>query len=75
MSNLENKVFNPINKPIYLGYVEDVLFLTNSTDEINIMQETFQNNFVLNFTLELNINNKIPFFHVLRDTSKSVTST
>ena len=51
MSALENKVFNNINKPdIYLRYADVILFLTNSTDEINIIQETFQNNSVLNFT-------------------------
>ena len=46
-----------------------MLFLTNSTDEINIIQETFQNISVLNFTEEININNKIPFLGVLIDTS------
>ena len=50
MSALENKAFNTINKPnIYLRYVDDILLLTNSTDEINSIQETFQNNSVLNF--------------------------
>ena len=32
------------------------------------IQETFQNNSVLNFTQEININNKIPFLGVLIDT-------
>ena len=68
MSALENKVFNTINKPnIYSRYASDIL-LTNSTDEINTIQETFENNFVLNFTQEININNKIPFLGVLIDT-------
>ena len=50
MSDLENKVFNTINKPnFYLRYVDSIL-LTKSTDEINIIQETFQNDSVLNFT-------------------------
>ena len=62
MSTYENKVFNTINKPyIYLRYADDILHLTNCTDEINTIQETIQNNFVLNFTQEMNINNKIPF--------------
>ena len=70
MSDFENKVFNTINKPnIYLRYADDILLLTNSTDEINTIQETFQNNSVLNFTQEININNKIPFLSVLIDTS------
>ena len=51
MSPLENKVFNTINKPnIYLRYADDILLLTNSTYEINTIQETFQNNSVLDFT-------------------------
>ena len=72
MSALENKVFNTINKPsIYLRYADDILLLTNSTGEINTIQETFQNNSVLNFTQEININNKIPFLGVLLETSNS----
>ena len=45
MSALENKIFNTINKPnIYLRYADDIHLLTNCTDEINTIQETFQNN-------------------------------
>ena len=70
VSDLENKVFNTTNKPnFYLRYVDNILLLTNSTDEINKIQETFQNNTILNFTQEININNKIPFIGVLIDTS------
>ena len=37
MINLENKVFNTINKPnIYLRYADDIL-LPNSTDEIYVI--------------------------------------
>ena len=50
-------------------YADDILLLINSTDEINTTQETFQNNYVLNFTLEININNKIQFLGILIDTS------
>ena len=40
VSDLENKVFNTINKPnIYLRYTDNILLLTNSTDEINIIKE------------------------------------
>ena len=79
MSVLENKGFNNINKPnIYLRYANVKLLLTNSTDEINTIQETFQNNFVLIFTQEINANNKIPFLGILIDTSnidRFITST
>ena len=78
MSALENKVFSTINKPnIYWRYPDDIL-LPNSTDEINKIHETFQNNSVLNFTQEININSKIPFLVVLIDTSnidRFITST
>ena len=78
MLALENKVFDTTYKlNIYLKYADNIL-LTNSTDEINIIQEIFQNNSVLNFTQEININNKIPFLGVLIDTSnidQFITST
>ena len=71
MSALENKVFNTINKSnIYLRYADDILILTNSTYEINTIRDTFQNNSVLNVTLEINIKNKIPFLGVLIDKNK-----
>ena len=79
MTALENKVFNTINKPnIYLRSDDDILLLTNCTDEIVTIQETFQNNSVLNFTQEININNKIPLLGVLIDTiniDRFITST
>ena len=54
MSDLENRIFNSIKKaPVYLRYVDDILILTNNINEINILQDTFQNNSVLNFTHEL----------------------
>ena len=43
MSYIENKIFNSIRKPpIYLRYVDDILFLVNNINEINIQQDTFQ---------------------------------
>ena len=54
---------------IYLRYTDDILLLTNSSDEMNIIEETFQNNSVFNFTQEININNKTWFFRILIDTS------
>ena len=42
MSDLENRIFNSINKPpIYLRYVDDILILTNNINEINILRDTF----------------------------------
>ena len=72
MSDLENRIFNSIKKPpIYLRYVDDIVILTNNINEINILQDTFQNNSVLNFTHELNKNNKISFLDVLIDTNNN----
>ena len=45
---------------------------------MKLTQETFQNNSVLNFTQEININNKITFLGILIDTSnidRFITST
>ena len=68
MSDLENKIFNSIRKPpIYIKYVDDILILANDINEINILQDAFQKNSVLNFTHELNKNNKISFLDVLID--------
>ena len=79
MLALEKKVFNTINRPnIYLRYVDDIYLFTNNTNEINIIQGIFQNNPVLNFTQELNINNKTLCLGVLIDASninKFTTST
>ena len=72
MSDLGNRIFNSIKKPlIYLRYVDDILILTNNINEINILQDTFQKNSVLNFTHELNKNNKISFLDVLIDTNNN----
>ena len=74
-TDLENKIFNSIRKPsIYLRYVDDILSLANDINEINILQGTFQKNVVLNFTHELNKNNKISFSDVLIDTNNNFTT-
>ena len=71
VSDLENKIFNSIKKPpIYLRYVDDILILANNINEINI-QDTFLKISVLNFTHELNKNNKISFLDVLIDTNNN----
>ena len=72
MSDLENRIFNSIKKPpIYLRYVDDILILASNINEINILQDTFQNNSVLNFNHELNKSNKISFLDVLIDTNNN----
>ena len=72
VSDLENKIFTSIRKPsIYLRNVDDILILANDINEINILQDTFQKNSVLNFTHELNKINKISFLDVLIDTNNN----
>ena len=46
-------------------YVDDMLNLANDINKINKLQHTFPKNSVLNFTHELNKNNKISFLDVL----------
>ena len=72
MSDLENEIFNSIRKDlIYQRYIDDVLILANYINEINIVQDTFQKNSVLNFTYYLSKNNNIFFFDVLIDTKNN----
>ena len=51
-----------------VGYI---LILAYNINEINTLQDTFQKNSVLNFTHELNKNNKISFLDVLIDTNNN----
>ena len=72
MSNLEHRIFNSILKPpIYLRYIDDILILADNYNEINILQDTFPKNSVLNYTHELNKNNKICFLDVLIDNNNN----
>ena len=59
-SHIENKIFQTIiTKPkIYVRYVDDIFITTYSYDEINKLKSTQENNSLLKFTNELNINNK-----------------
>lgn len=42
-------------------YIDDIFLLTK------YLKETFENNLILYFIYELNINNKIPFLNILFD--------
>ena len=66
------RIFNSIKKPsIYQRYFDDILILANNIDEINILQDIFQKHSILNFTHELNKNNKISFLDVLIDSNNN----
>ena len=72
MFDLENRISNSIKNPlIYLRYVDDILILIKNINEINMLQNTFKKNSVLNFTHELNKNNKISFLDVLIDSNNN----
>ena len=78
MSHLENNIFAESPKPrLYVRYVDDILILTINVDEVTQLRSKFEANSVLNFTIELNKNNIIPFLDVLVDNSseKFITST
>ena len=49
-----------------------ILILTNDINEINMLQNIFQKNSILNFTHELNKNNKISFLDVLIKTNNNI---
>ena len=62
MPNLSN-----INIYIYIYIYIYILMLDKFIKEINMQQNTFPKNSVLNFTHELSKNNKISFLDVLID--------
>lgn len=69
MAHLENKILNDTNKPpIYVRYIDDIFILAKIIDQITQLKNRFEKS-VLKFTLEIRINNKIPFFDVLIDSS------
>ena len=73
MGNLEKHVFSdPQNEPrIYARYVDDTFVEMRDESEIKKLRDLFQENSVLKFTYEMNINNKLPFLDVLVQTSDS----
>ena len=77
MAHLESKILNhKIKKPkLYLRYVDDILIATKDINEIQELQQTFQNNLVLKFKYELNTDNKIPFLDVLIDSNNDKITT
>ena len=65
MGYLEHQTFianTNITKPtIYARYIDDIFILTENEDQIIKLKQAFEENSVLKFTYELNINNKLPF--------------
>ena len=70
MSHIENNIFQLTQKPnLYLRYVDDIFIRASNTNEVENLRKLFQQHSVLNFTVELNENNKIPFLDVLVDSN------
>ena len=67
MGDLEERIFNdPSNKPIkYARYVDDIYLQANSVDDIRALKQKFEEASVLKFTIELSIENKIPFLDIM----------
>ena len=67
MGHLEETVFSNVdNKPhIYCRYVDDIFIQTSNEDSILHLKQLFTDNSKLNFTYEMNTNNKLPFLDVL----------
>ena len=77
MGNLENEIFKNIQlKPnIYGRYVDDIFLQISSEKALINLKQKFEENSVLKFTYELNVNNKIPFLDVVVDTQNNLFKT
>jgi len=70
MCNLENSVFinNPSAKPnLYVRYVDDICLLVPNYKKLEEIKTLFEENSVLSFTYEIEVNKSIPFLDVLVD--------
>ena len=71
MGYLESLAFaDPENKPfIYARYMDDTFVQIKDESQLIKLRELFQNNSILKFTYEMNVNKKLPFLDVLVDCS------
>ena len=67
MGDLEQRIFtNNCNRPIkYARYVDDIFLQANNEDDIRTLKHIFEQESVLKFTIELSVENRIPFLDVL----------
>jgi hypothetical protein len=67
MCNLENDALETLeNKPIiYCRYVDDCFIMINNISELHSLKNHLEQNSVLTFTFELEIQKKLPFLDVL----------
>ena len=73
MGDLEKRILTNTNsKPsIYARYVDDIFTQVQDEAQLTNLKQEFQDNSVLNFTNEVNVENKLPFLDILVDTSNN----
>ena len=71
MGDLEQRTFKDKSKKphIYARFVDDIFVQVENINELETLRQQFQENSVLQFTYELNVNNKLPFLDVYVDAS------
>ena len=77
MCNLENKVISALlKKPnIYARYVDNIFIEVENEDQLRILKDVMEQNSILKFTYELNINNKLPFLDIIIDNDSTTYTT
>ena len=77
MGDLENKILPNLERPptIYCRYVDDIFVQVNNIQDLEIIQNELKSNSVLNFTVELNENKKLPFLDIKVDATKDTFHT
>ena len=78
LGHVEKQIFTkyPDIKPkIYLRYIDDIFLMTDKVEHIDHLIETLQNQSVLKFTKEVEVNNELPFLDVIVHRNKSSFST
>ena len=70
MGNLENTLFDENNickPPIYCRFVDDIFILSRTEDEVKYLKNNLEKHSVLKFSIENNVNHKLPFLDILVD--------
>lgn len=68
MGTLEEEIFSQhpeLKPPIYARYIDDVFINTSNEEEVLKLLQAFKSNSLLNFTHEMEENQKLPFLDVL----------
>ncbi|XP_068226495.1 uncharacterized protein [Palaemon carinicauda] len=66
MGVVEERVFSQVECPLaYFRYIDDTFVKATSTEALENLRRTFENNSVLQFTLENSVDNSLPFLDVL----------